>query len=293
MFYFNNISLYSVFANVLTVPFLSVISFGGFVSSVFALFTPISDFVCKVFDFFLNPLLNVLVWISKYFSELPHSLIITTHPSVFQVILYYLILFAFVFVLKTNFSNKKSNFVLLGLIFVLAVSTINIPNHNLEIIAFDVQNGDAFLLKTPQNKYVLIDTGKSGYRGSASKAKMIIVKYLRDKGIKHLDSMILTHFDSDHAGGALDMIENIKVDKIYVNSLNDDSKLAKDIYQIKVIINNNGINDIESYTIITPLDYYSFKEKIQSYVINGSDFSIIEDITKGRELASYNTRFQD
>ena len=232
MFYFNNISLYSVFANVLTVPFLSVISFGGFVSSVFALFTPISDFVCKVFDFFLNPLLNVLVWISKYFSELPHSLIITTHPSVFQVVLYYLILFAFVFVLKTNFSNKKSNFVLLGLIFVLAVSTINIPNHNLEIIAFDVQNGDAFLLKTPQNKYVLIDTGKSGYRGSASKAKMIIVKYLRDKGIKHLDSMILTHFDSDHAGGAMDMIENIKVDKIYVNSLNDDSKLAKDIYKI-------------------------------------------------------------
>ena len=61
----------------------------------------------------------------------------------------------------------------------------------------------------------------------------------------------------------------------------------------KVIINNNGINDIESYTITTPLDYYNFKEKIQSYVINGSDFSIIEDITKGRELASYNTRFQD
>ena len=61
----------------------------------------------------------------------------------------------------------------------------------------------------------------------------------------------------------------------------------------KVIINNNGINDIESYTIITPLDYYNFKEKIQSYITNGSDFSIIEDITKGRELASYNTRFQD
>ena len=30
----------------------------------------------------------------------------------------------------------------------------------------------------------------------------------------------------------MDIIENIKVDKIYVNSLNDDSKLAKDIYKI-------------------------------------------------------------
>ena len=31
MFYFNNISLYSVFANILTVPFLSVISFGRYI----------------------------------------------------------------------------------------------------------------------------------------------------------------------------------------------------------------------------------------------------------------------
>ena len=178
MFYFNNISLYSVFANILTVPFLSVISFGGFVSSVFALFKPIADFVCQIFDFVLNPMLNILVWISNTFANLPHSLIITTHP-----------------------------------------------------LAFDVQNGDAFLLKTPQNKYIIIDTGKSGYRGGASKAKMIILKYLRDRGIKHIDSMIITHFDSDHAGGAVDLIENLKVDKVYVNSISDNSKLAQRIYK--------------------------------------------------------------
>ena len=32
-------------------PFLSVISFGGFVSSVLAIIPQIADFVCKVFDF--------------------------------------------------------------------------------------------------------------------------------------------------------------------------------------------------------------------------------------------------
>ena len=231
MFYFNNISLYSVFANILTVPFLSVISFGGFVSSVFALFKPIADFVCQIFDFVLNPMLNILVWISNTFANLPHSLIITTHPSVFQIILYYFILMFSVYILKNRFSNKNIIKITLLLILILSLSTINISNHNLEILAFDVQNGDAFLLKTPQNKYIIIDTGKSGYRGGASKAKMIILKYLRDRGIKHIDSMIITHFDSDHAGGAVDLIENLKVDKVYVNSISDNSKLAQRIYK--------------------------------------------------------------
>ena len=231
MFYFNNISLYSVFANILTVPFLSVISFGGFVSSVFALFKPIADFVCQIFDFVLNPMLNILVWISNTFANLPHSLIITTHPSVFQIILYYFILMFSVYILKNRFSNKNIIKITLSLILILSLSTINISNHNLEILAFDVQNGDAFLLKTPQNKYIIIDTGKSGYRGGASKAKMIILKYLRDRGIKHIDSMIITHFDSDHAGGAVDLIENLKVDKVYVNSISDNSKLAQRIYK--------------------------------------------------------------
>lgn len=231
MFYFNNISLYSVFANILTVPFLSVISFGGFVSSVFALIKPISDIVCRVFDFVLNPLLNILVWISNFFSGLPHSLFITTHPSILQVILYYLILLLGVYILKNRFVDKKPIFIFLGLIGLLFLSTINIPNKNLEIISFDVQNGDAFLLKTPQNRYMIIDTGKSGYRGSSSKAKMIIVKYLRDKGIKEIDSLILTHFDNDHSGGAIDLVNDVKIDKVYVNSLSDDSRIAKQIYK--------------------------------------------------------------
>ena len=178
MFYFNTISSYSIFANILSVPFLSVISFGGFVSSVFALFKPIADFICMVFDFVLNPMLNILVWISNFFANLPHSLIITTHPSMFQVLIYYAILMLFVYLLKVKFVDSKAIKIFYTLLLVLGLSTINIPNQNLEIIAFDVQNGDAFLLKTPQNKYVIIDTGKSGYNGSPSKAKMIILKYL-------------------------------------------------------------------------------------------------------------------
>lgn len=232
MFYFNNISVYSVFANVLTMPFLSVISFGGFVSSVFSLFEPIAHFVCCCFDFIINPFLNVLVWISTFFAKLPHALFITTHPSILQVLLYYLILLFFVYLLSVKFENKKMGIATIVLSIVLLFSTIiHIPNKNFEVLAFDVGNADAFLLKTPQNKYFIIDTGKSGYNGGRSQADIIILKYLKDKGIKNIEGLIITHFDNDHAGGAVDIINNLNVKSVYMNSLSADGRIANNIFQ--------------------------------------------------------------
>ena len=66
----------------------------------------------------------------------------------------------------------------------LLFTTVNLPNKNLEIIAFDVQNADSFLIKTPQDKYFFIDTGKAPYKSGNSQAKIIMLKYLKDRGIK-------------------------------------------------------------------------------------------------------------
>ncbi len=232
MFYFNTISLYSVFANILSMPVLAVISFGGFLSSVLSLITPVAKFTCMVFDFVLNPCLHILVYISDFFAKLPYSLFYTTHPSVIQILLYYVILCIFVHLIDIGFKNSKAVKTMVCLSIVLLLSaTIHIPNHNFEVISFDVGNADAFLLKTPQNKYFIIDTGKMGYMGKRSQADMLILKYLRDNGIKNIEGMIITHFDSDHAGGAVDLINALRVKKVYMNSLSDNKRLARQIYK--------------------------------------------------------------
>ena len=100
MFYFNTFSLYSIFANISTVSLLSVISFGGFVSSALAIIPQISDFICCIFDFFMKYLLNILVWISDFFANLPNSLLSTTHPDILQLALYYIMLLAVTALLK-------------------------------------------------------------------------------------------------------------------------------------------------------------------------------------------------
>jgi len=232
MFYFNTISLYSFPANVSIMPFLSVVSFGGFISSVLAGIPYIGDFVCKIFDFILNIFLTSIVSISDFFSSLPNSLLETSHPSVFQIVLYYLIVLLITLMIKECCCEKRHLKLLAALIAVLVLSTLHVPNGKLEILMFDVGSADAFLVKTPQEKYILIDTGKLPYAKSKSQAEMIVRKYLKDRGVRNLELMILTHFDSDHAGGAEDFIKKMNISKILVNSMTDNSNLARRIYKL-------------------------------------------------------------
>ena len=238
MFYFNTFSTYSIIANIATVPFLSVISFGGFVSSILATIKPIADFVCMIFDSVLKYALDMIVIISKYFAGLPNSILQTTHPSVLQILIFYGIILMITILIEKGFDKKLFKTVVITSI-ILLLTTISLPNRKLEIITFDVGNADAFLIKTPENKYFIIDTAKMSYKSSSSTAKLVIAKYLKDRGIKNIEGMILTHFDLDHAGGAVDLIHELNIKNIYVNSLKRDTYTVINIFKA---IDEAGIN---------------------------------------------------
>ena len=230
MFYFNTFSLYSIFANITSSIFLLFISFIGFISSILAIIKPIADYVCGFADFINNYLIHIIVYISGFFGNLPHSLIQTTHPNIIQIIIYYIMLLTITFLIKCNkYKNAFLTFITVSTL--LLITTINIPNKDLEIIAFDVQNADSFLIKTPENKYFIIDTGKTPYKSGNSQAKIIMLKYLKDRGIKNIEGLIVTHFDNDHAGGTSDFILNTNVNMLYLNSTQADTQTAKDIFK--------------------------------------------------------------
>ena len=230
MFYFNTFSTYSVLANVGSMPFLSIVSFGGFISSILAIFTPFTDKICMVLDFVLNYVLHCIVFISNFFSTLSHSLLTTTHPYILQICIYYTIILLITLSIKTTFSKKITAICVSGLI-ILALTLVNVPSKDLQIITFDVQNADCFLIKTPANKYFVIDTGRASYRGSKAQANSIIIKYLKDRGIKNIEGMIITHFDNDHSGGAVDIMKNLNVKQVYINSFKDKSMTSIEIYK--------------------------------------------------------------
>ncbi len=258
MFYFNTFSLYSVLANIASVTILSIISFCGFVSSVLAIIPPISDFVCHTFDFFNNYLLNCIVSISNFFGNLPHCIVQTTHPNVIQMIIYYCMLLTTTFMVKQN-KYKKALAIILCCSVVLISMNIRFVSKDLEIIAFDVQNADSFLIKTPQNKYFFIDTGKKAYKSGNSQAKIIMLKYLKDRGIKNLEGVIVTHFDNDHSGGTPDFIEGLNIKTLYLNNTEQNTQTAQQIFKtaekfnqnIKIAKNNDTIYTEPDLTLKT------------------------------------------
>ena len=230
VFYFNTISIYSVFANILVLPFITVVSFTGFISSIFAGFPFIPDIVIKIFDMFISPFLIATVKISDFISGLPYANFTTIQPNLFQVIVYYICVIGFTKFLIDENKNKKLLYSVILIFIVLLGSFIKIPDNKLHLTFFSVKNADSCLVKTPENHYFVIDTGKQSFSGNYSQGEGIIAKYLLLKGVTKIDFVLLTHLDNDHIGGTLGLLKRIKVKKVFVNGDVPTSKTSEELF---------------------------------------------------------------
>lgn len=100
----------------------------------------------------------------------------------------------------------------------------------LEITVLNVDQGDATLIKTMDNKNILIDTGN----------KDVVVQELDTLLFprKVIDLMIITHFDSDHFG---QLDEILKVYDIKTLILPPDYKKNYSTKTLKSILNNKNV----------------------------------------------------
>ena len=102
---------------------------------------------------------------------------------------------------------------------IIVHSSINFVNNNY-IMFMDVNQGDSTLIVI-NKKTTLIDTGgilqlnKDKYDYNITNNRTI--PYLKSKGIKKIDNLILTHGDYDHMGEAINIVNNFKVEKVIFN----------------------------------------------------------------------------
>jgi beta-lactamase superfamily II metal-dependent hydrolase len=86
------------------------------------------------------------------------------------------------------------------------------------IYFIDVEGGQATLVVTPDGQSLLIDAGWAGdgvgfHPGDPAKARDAnrILAAARDAGISRIDYLLVTHFHSDHMGGALELSQLLPV----------------------------------------------------------------------------------
>ena len=97
------------------------------------------------------------------------------------------------------------------------------PEYGLQITAFDVGQGTAVLIETPRHR-LLYDTGPF-YTPEADGGSRVILPYLRARGIRSLDTMVVSHNDNDHSGGAATILSQIDVGRV-LSSLESDSTIV-------------------------------------------------------------------
>jgi competence protein ComEC len=102
------------------------------------------------------------------------------------------------------------------------------PSHpdpgRMTVTAFDVGQGMALLIETSGHR-LLYDTGPS-YGPESNAGNRIILPYLRARGIAALDGVVISHSDTDHAGGALSVLDGVKVGWM-LSSLRREHPVAK------------------------------------------------------------------
>jgi len=237
---FNTISLTFFISNILASPLLGIIIIFGFISIfISSILNPIS----KVLFLILHIFLELLILVSKVTEKIPGSSILVKTPNILFAIVYYILIlfFNYFFVIKQNptrrfhkkiikiitIKNIKNAFKVIAVVFLiilLLTRIVRIINPTLKIYFIDVGQGDSTLIVTPKNKKILIDGGE----GKTN----VLFQCLLDRRINKIDYIIISHFDSDHCNGLIEIIEKMRVENIVMSKQSKESEEYKKILEI-------------------------------------------------------------
>lgn len=237
---FNTISLTFFISNILASPLLGIIIIFGFISIfISSILNPIS----KILFLILHIFLELLILVSKVTEKIPGSSILVKTPNILFAIVYYILIlfFNYFFVIKQNptrrfhkkiikiitIKNIKNAFKVIAVVFLIMLvltRIVRIINPTLKIYFIDVGQGDSTLIVTPKNKKILIDGGE----GKTN----VLFQYLLDRRINKIDYIIISHFDSDHCNGLIEIIEKMRVENIVMSKQSKESEEYKKILEI-------------------------------------------------------------
>ena len=230
-YYFSSVSLVGIFANLLIVP-LSGLLLG------FGLLSVLLGAVCLPAGIFaagsVYAILQAFKIVCTALVRLPFAYVLVGCPSYLSIVLYYVLLF---FVLE--YGGKKGSWkvgaVLSAALFCAVFENPLFRKEN--TIAFlDVGQGDAAVISTYDGAAYLVDGGgKFGQDFGENVGKRVVLPYLEYLGVSALDGAFLSHPDSDHMTGLLEVLETLPTKGLYLSDYafaeNEQTDLLKEMVE--------------------------------------------------------------
>ena len=277
LYIFGTISLTFIFSNLLIIPLSTVITIIG----LFIMICPLQIFG------FVEPLIELTINIVGFFSNIGISKIYCIIPNIKEIITYYVMSLYLYYMLRRDYIYKIKHFfrkykkiLVLILLLCIGISFIykNIPK-DLYINFIDVGQGDSTLITTQFNKKILIDGGGSEFGSTFDVGEKTLLPYLLKKKIHKLDYVIISHFDSDHVGGILTILEELNVKQVLIPKQVEYSEnynkfldiIKKRNIKVKIVGEGNTIN-IDKNTYLDIL--WPEEKQITDNVLNNNSLIV-------------------
>ncbi|MGQ4647415.1 ComEC/Rec2 family competence protein [Lyngbya aestuarii] len=202
LYVFYKIAPYSVAANITCSPLIALISLGGVISTAAAL---VSSSVGSSLAWLLYYPTQLLMNLVEFFNNLPGSSIAVGQISLWQLLLLYGLL-GF-----TSINRKWRNhwWLLSG----IALTLVILPGWQTKVAQLQVTilagNQEQILVVQDRNRVALLNSGE------AETATFVVLPFLRQQGVNHLDWAIALDMQPRLRSGWVPILESLSVKKFY------------------------------------------------------------------------------
>lgn len=301
MYYFNQVSLIGLFANVLLIPLIGfvVIPLGLAAVFIYPLTINAASWLLGIGSFVLSQALDIV----HFFADLPFAALKTITPSLLEIACFYILLWS-AFNLKKNrtetslkenlppeaetvdlpaetsdrlrkqpWKRKTMAFSRQKLLRIIALTTILVAivdtgywtynrfwHKDLRVTVIDVGQGSAALVEMPKGYTLLIDGGGFSGISTFDVGARIVAPLLWNKKIRTVDTLILSHPNSDHLNGLLYIAEHFNVKQIWTNSQ---------------VSNTLGFRKFMEITEVNKIHMPDYKDLSRNHEINGAILKIL------------------
>ncbi|MGM0369990.1 MAG: DNA internalization-related competence protein ComEC/Rec2 [Bacillota bacterium] len=207
IYYFNRISLISIVANLILMPWISLLLP---LAIFFLICSIISYHLSQLLAFIIQLLINLNLSVTEFLADGFVYNLVLKQPSILIMIAYYIVIYSISNWIRSRgipyaqLNYKQVAIVSLSLVLILVAGGFN-PTDRLEVTFFAVGLGDGAYLKTPSGENVLIDGGATGQE---------LISFLEREGISKLDLVFISHAHADHVGGIIEVIKHFEVAKV-------------------------------------------------------------------------------
>ena len=214
---FNVVSPVGLLGNLLVIPISSLVLLTGVLSLVAG---SVSLFLAEIFNHANRVFISVMFAWVNWTVDIPGGHAFIRSPSLLWMACWY---GALIGILVTRGRLRK--LVALAAVLAMAASLgLAARETRMVVDVLDVGHGNAVLVDVPGSGDVLLDAGA---RFQARNVAM----HLRKRGVDRLEALVLTHGDSDHIGGADEILKTIPVSELWCTPFPGSSPLYRGLLE--------------------------------------------------------------